>query len=88
MLGLANLLALEGVSYKQFAEALRFHLYPEEDCLTTPEARKIVKALQEGIDAAAEVARSASIGVMICVRLIASKGLESLVITIVLPGKM
>ena len=28
--------------------------------MTTPEARKIVKALQEGIDAAAEIARSAN----------------------------
>ena len=28
--------------------------------MTTPEARKIVKALQEGVDAAAEVARSAN----------------------------
>ena len=36
--------------------------------------------------AAAEVARSAKIGVIICVRLIASKGLESLEITTVLPG--
>ncbi len=57
MLGLANLLALEGVTYKQFAEALRQHLYPDDDCMTTPEARKIVKALQEGVDSAAAVAR-------------------------------
>jgi len=60
MLGLANLLALEGVTYKQFAEALRFHLYPDEDCLTTPEARKIVQALQQGINSAAAVARMAN----------------------------
>lgn len=38
--------------------------------------------------AAAEVARSANIGVIIRVRLMASNGLESLEITIVLPGKM
>lgn len=60
MLGLANLLALEGVKYKEFGEALRQHLYEDDDCMTTPEARKIVKALQEGIDAAAEIAREAN----------------------------
>ena len=59
MLGLANLLALEGVTYKQFAEALRQHLYPMDDCMTTPAARKIVQALQQGIDSAAAVARMA-----------------------------
>ena len=59
MLGLANLLALEGVTYKEFAEALRQHLYPMDDCMTTPEARKIVQALQQGIDSAAAVARMA-----------------------------
>ena len=60
MLGLANLLALERVSYKQLAEALRQHLYPMDDCMTTQEARKIVKALQQGIDSAAAVARMAN----------------------------
>ena len=59
MLGLANLLALEGVTYKEFAEALRQHLYPMDDCMTTPAARKIVQALQQGIDSAAAVARMA-----------------------------
>tara|TARA_Y100000401_G_scaffold65559_1_gene52251 strand:- start:552 stop:1979 length:1428 start_codon:yes stop_codon:yes gene_type:complete len=58
MLGLANLLALEGVTYAQFGEALTAHLYPEGDYLTTPEARKIVTALQEGITAAASIART------------------------------
>lgn len=58
MLGLANLLAIEGVTYAEFGEALTAHLYPEGDYLTTPEARKIVKALQEGITAAAAVART------------------------------
>ena len=60
MLGLANLLALEEVTYAQFAEALRAHLYPEEDSTTTQAARKIVKALQEGINAAAYIAREAN----------------------------
>tara|TARA_R100001163_G_C5067042_1_gene205869 strand:+ start:1418 stop:2845 length:1428 start_codon:yes stop_codon:yes gene_type:complete len=58
MLGLANLLALEGVTYAQFGEALTAHLYPEGDYLTTPEARKIVTALQDGITAAASIART------------------------------
>ena len=57
MLGLANLLALEGVTYAQFAEALNQHLYESVDTTVTPAARKIVKALQEGISSAAEVAR-------------------------------
>jgi hypothetical protein len=60
MLGLANLLALEGVTYEQFGEALTAHLYPEGDYITTPAALKIVKALQDGIDAATEVALSAN----------------------------
>ena len=60
MLGLANLLALEGVTYAQFASALDFHLYESSDTLVTPEARKIVKALTEGINAAASVARAAN----------------------------
>ena len=60
MLGLANLLALEGVTYSQFAEALHEHLWPEGDYIVTPEARKIVKALKQGIDSAAAVARMAN----------------------------
>jgi hypothetical protein len=60
MLGLANLLALEGVTYGQFGTALRAHNYPDETHTTTPAATKIVKALQSGIDAAAEVARAAN----------------------------
>jgi hypothetical protein len=60
MLGLANLLALEGVTYAQFGEALNQHLYEEFDGTVTPEARKIVKALQDGINAAAAVARRAN----------------------------
>ena len=57
MLGLANLLALEGVTYAQFGEALNQHLYESFDGTVTPEARKIVKALQDGISAAADIAR-------------------------------
>jgi hypothetical protein len=60
MLGLANLLALEGVTYAEFGEALTANNYPEGDYITTPAARKIVTQLQAGIDAAAEVARAAN----------------------------
>ena len=60
MLGLANLLALEKVTYAQFGEALNAHLYPEGDYIVTPEASKIVKALQLGIDSAAAVASRAN----------------------------
>ena len=59
MLGLANLLSIEGVTYAQFGEALTAELYPEGDYIVTPEARKIVKALQDGINAAADIARKA-----------------------------
>ena len=58
MLGLANLLALEGVTYAQFGEALNQHLYPEVDTIVTPAARKIVTALQDGINTAAKIARA------------------------------
>ncbi len=60
MLGLANLLALEKVTYAQFGEALNAHLYPDGDYITTPEARKIVKELQLGIDSAAALAERAN----------------------------
>tara|TARA_X000001382_G_scaffold109049_1_gene85151 strand:+ start:840 stop:2267 length:1428 start_codon:yes stop_codon:yes gene_type:complete len=60
MLGLANLLSLEGVTYAQFADALNYHLYADGDYLVTPEAIKIVKALQAGINAAADIAKSAN----------------------------
>ena len=59
MLGLANLLALECVTYAQFADALEHHLYVDGEYLVTPQALNIVKALQKGIDAAAEIAREA-----------------------------
>ena len=59
MLGLANLLALEGVTYAQFADALDVHNGEQADRLVTPEANKIVKALQSGLSAASAVARAA-----------------------------
>ena len=59
MLGLANLLALEGVTYAQFADALEFHLYQDGEFLVTPKALKIVKALQKGVSSAADIARDA-----------------------------
>ena len=58
MLGLANLLALEGVTYAQFADALDYVAEDTRDLIATPAAIKIVKALQEGINAAADIARS------------------------------
>ena len=58
MLGLANLLALEGVTYAEFGEALSQHLYESYDTIVTPAARKIVKALRDGINAAADIARA------------------------------
>ena len=58
MLGLANLLALEGVTYAEFNEALKQHNHESVDTIVTPDARKIVKALQEGINAAAEIAKA------------------------------
>ena len=60
VLGLANLLALEGVSYKEFGDALAHHLNSEPLEVVTPAALKIVKALQEGIDVAAKIARDAN----------------------------
>ena len=60
MLGLANLLKLEGVTYAQFGEALNQHLYESVDTITTPRARKIVLALQDGINAAAQIAKDAN----------------------------
>ena len=53
MLGLANLLALQEVTYAQFADAL-------ENKDATLEARNIVKALRDGIQSAAAVARMAN----------------------------
>ena len=53
VLGLANLLALEGVTYKQFGDAI------EESPSATPEARKIVAAIRAGFQVSATLARSA-----------------------------
>lgn len=60
MLGLANLLKLEEVTYAEFGEALNQHLYEDYDTTVTPCARKIVVALQNGINAAADIARTAN----------------------------
>ena len=60
MLGLANFLALQGVTYAEFGEALSQHLYESYDTIVTPAARKLVKALQDGVDSAAAVARRAN----------------------------
>ena len=53
MLGLANLLSLEGVTYAEFADAL-------DNLPTTQEAINIVRALQRGVNSAAAVARMAN----------------------------
>ena len=60
MLGLANLLALEGVTYAEFNEALKQERFEDYDTIVTPAARKIVKALKEGINAAAEIAKASN----------------------------
>ncbi len=54
LLGLANLLALEEVTYAEFADAL------EELPEATPKATKIVSALSAGFSVAASLARSAN----------------------------
>ena len=60
MLGLANLLSIEGVTYAEFGEALNAHLYPMGDYIVTPAATKIVKALAQGIASSAAIARMAN----------------------------
>ena len=60
MLGLANLLALEGVTYAQLGDVLELINGSQADLSVTPEALKIVKALQQGINEAAEIARAAN----------------------------
>ena len=60
MLGLANLLALEGVKYSEFADALDDHLGKIVENPVTPAADNIVKALQKGIDQAAAIAKDAN----------------------------
>mgnify|MGYP003113005291 CR=1 FL=1 len=54
MLGLANLLAIEGVTYAEFADAL------EEQEGATPDATRIVERIQEGLKAASKLARAAN----------------------------
>jgi len=60
MIGLANLLALEQVTYAQFADALDDHLGRKVDNSLTLNAINIVKALQKGVDAAASIAKDAN----------------------------
>jgi len=60
MLGLANLLACEGVTYAQFADALDYYLHKDGDLLLTHRALKIVKALDHGLKLASELAREAN----------------------------
>ena len=59
MLGLANLLAIEGVTYAQFGDALEYINRSNADLNVTPAALKIGQALKQGIDSAAAVARMA-----------------------------
>ena len=58
MLGLANLLAVEGVTYAQFADALDSHNGEGTVADVTLPALKIVKAIDAGIKSAASVARA------------------------------
>ena len=60
MLGLANLLALEDVSYAELADALEYVNHSPRDLTVNPAAISIVKALKQGIDSAAAVARMAN----------------------------
>ena len=60
MIGLANLLALEQVTYAQFADALDDHLGRKVDNSLTLNAINIVKALQKGVDVAASIAKDAN----------------------------
>ena len=58
MLGLANLLSLEGVTYSQFADALDFNRGEGTELSVSQQALKIVKAIDAGIKSAASVARA------------------------------
>ena len=62
MLGLANLLALEKVTYSEFADALDAFTNPSLALEIVPslKATKIVEGLNAGIQAAAKLARAAS----------------------------
>ncbi len=60
MIGLANLLALEQVTYAQFADALDDHLGRKVEQPLTLNAINIVKAIQKGVDVAASIAKAAN----------------------------
>ena len=60
MLGLANLLSLEGVTYKDLGDALDDFNYTEAHFDLNPQAIKIVNALNKGIETAAFIARRAN----------------------------
>tara|TARA_B100000519_G_scaffold103218_1_gene89477 strand:- start:1007 stop:2425 length:1419 start_codon:yes stop_codon:yes gene_type:complete len=57
ILGLANLLALEGVTYAELGHALEFHNGLTGISEPTLASLKIVQALQAGLDAASTIAR-------------------------------
>lgn len=57
MLGLANLLSLEGVTYAEFGHALDFHNGRSGIEPPTLASLRIVQALQAGLDAASVIAR-------------------------------
>tara|TARA_Y100000401_G_scaffold87762_1_gene73257 strand:- start:1055 stop:2473 length:1419 start_codon:yes stop_codon:yes gene_type:complete len=57
ILGLANLLALEGVTYAELGHALEFHNGVTGISEPTLASLKIVQALQAGLDAASTIAR-------------------------------
>ena len=59
MLGLANLLALEGVTYAQFADALEVYHGETGERMVTQPAYKIVEALDHGLKLATDIAREA-----------------------------
>jgi len=60
MLGLANLLAIEGITYAEFANALECHLATQGPIPTaTLEALTLVRTLVKGINRAAQIARGA-----------------------------
>ncbi len=58
MLGLANLLSLEGVTYAELADALDKYSYGNPELVPTNAAARIVIALSQGIQQAADIARA------------------------------
>ena len=67
ILGLANLLALEGVSYADFADALEYPTLDYDGEKLNPNAIKIVVALQAGYNLAAAVARDHNMDRAFCI---------------------